>query len=312
MDTNKPKLDQMDTNETERELIGGDELDSTAEEQDASLPVEDEESEEESEEEESEEESEEEESEEDEGKDDPKKEFDLSKIKDKKIREEVRKEIEYLNDKVEKSEEFKQDYITANNAINEAFYQEPVVAEFMKDILSGMSLRASINKHFDIDDLKLEEGDPDESEVLKAKDEAKKARKQKEKMLETLQNNRIASENDAKEFAEENGLKSKQAEAFFSRVDGFLNDAYEGRLTKEFFEIINKGLNHEAKVEAAVKTAEIRLKNMKIKEQRIKKEAQKDGLPNLTGKSKMTSRGDEDHSGGLFTAIRRFEQNQIF
>ena len=62
------------------------------------------------------------------------------------------------NDKVEKSE-FNR-ITSQQTTLSTKPFQEPVVAEFMTS-LAG-SRYASINKHFDIDDLKLEEG-PDES-----------------------------------------------------------------------------------------------------------------------------------------------------
>lgn len=238
-------------------------------------------------------------------------ELDLSQIKNKDVRAAVERKIGTLTKRLEDFAEFKEEYETANSAIIEAFSQEPVVAEFMKDILQGMSLRQSINKHFDLADLEIKEGDPDEDDVKAAQKEYKEARKQREKQLKTLDDNRAESEKDAKAFVEEKGLSQAQAKSIFQKIDDHLNNIYQGRLTKDFFETFVKGLEFDQRLAAELKAVEIRMKNKKIETQRVKKESDSDGLPELTGKGKKPE-GQERRTGGLFTAIDRYTQNQTF
>lgn len=216
-----------------------------------------------------------------------------------------------LLDKLKELEEYRDQNVEANKAIIEAFEAEPVVAEIMKDIVNGLSIRQAFAKYFDPSDLEVEEGDPDEKDIKKIKEEREKSKKERDDYMKSLDENKKFSETAVNEFAKEKKMDEKAAGEFFNKVDKFLVEAYNGKLTKEFFDIMKKGFDYETEIEAARKTAEIKSRNEKIDMQKKKKKADGDGLPKIAGKGDVADKPEKPKTG-LFRAMQHYHNKNVF
>lgn len=216
-----------------------------------------------------------------------------------------------LKTKLKELEEYREKNVKANKAIIEAFEAEPVVAEILKDIVNGLTIRQAFAKYFDPSDLEVEEGDPDEEDVKKIKEERAKAKKERDDYLAKIDENRKFSEQTVKEFAKEKGLEKEAAKDFYKKVDDFLIDIYDGKLTKEFFTAMKKAFDFDAEIEAAKKAAEVKARNEKIEIKKQKKAAEKDGLPDLSKKSDVIEK-EEKPKSGFFKAMDHYHKRTIF
>lgn len=216
-----------------------------------------------------------------------------------------------LLDKLKELEEYRDQNVEANKAIIEAFEAEPVVAEIMKDIVSGLSIRQAFAKYFDPSDLEVEEGDPDEKEIKKIKEEREKAKKERDDYMKSLEENKKFSETAVNEFAKEKKMDEKAAGEFFNKVDKFLVEAYNGKLTKEFFDIMKKGFDYETEIEVARKATEIKSRNEKIDMQKKKKKTDGDGLPKIAGKGDVADKPEKPKTG-LFRAMQHYHNKNVF
>lgn len=214
--------------------------------------------------------------------------------------------------KIKELEDYREETKKANKAIVEAFQAEPVVAEMMKDIVQGLTIRQAINKYFDPTDLTVEEGDPDEEEIKKVVVERKKAEKEREDYFKAIDDNKKVSEKSVNEFVKEHELKEEEAAEFFNKVDKFLIDAYNGKLTKELFTIIKKGLEFDEKVEIERKAAEIKARNEKIEIEKEKRKTDGDGLPKITKKSEVKEEPPKPKPTGFLKALGDYEKRNIF
>jgi hypothetical protein len=218
--------------------------------------------------------------------------------------EEYTSKIKELEQKQEKTKE-------ANKAIIEAFEAEPVVAEIMKDIVQGLTIRQAFNKYFDPSDLTVEDGDPDEEDIKKLVKEREKAKKEREDYFKTLDENKKQSEDAVNKFVAEYKLNETDAADFFNKVDKHLMDAYNGKLTKEFFDLMKKGFEYDQKIEAERKAAEIKARNEKIEIEKDKKKTDGDGLPKPAAKTEPKEPKVVKKTG-FMGALERYEKSQTF
>ena len=175
----------------------------------------------------------------------------------------------------------------ASVALKQLFDREPAVAEAIRmAIEEGKSFRVALLATHNIEDLIPTENDADYEEYQKVMEENAKKAKQMEEFEAKLHQNLNESAENIKKFFEERKMDEKQQAEFMNFVDKFLQDAYSGKITKEYLDAMHKSMMFEQEVQKAEKKGEIKGLNKKIVVQKATKKENGDGLPNLEVKSK--------------------------
>lgn len=199
-------------------------------------------------------------------------------------------------------------YYKENEAKNEEFINfladNPEWREAIVYGMKGVPLRAVIARMYDPEDLVAEDGDPDFEQVQASREERKAKRAEAEAFQAELQANIEASQEEIKAFAEENGMDEESSVSFLGNVTQVLEDAYKGKITKDFLARMYTAENHEKEVAAAAENGVIEGKNAKIDEMKaIERESKAgDSLPSIASVSAVpvTPAKKEPTIGGKF------------
>ncbi len=208
--------------------------------------------------------------------------------------------------KIGELDNYKQENEAANQQIIDAVESEPVLGAVISDVIKGMTFRAAIARHFDPEDLAGEHGDPDFESIETNRQERLSKKSENETFLQELQQNIQASQEEIKGFAEDNGMTEEDAASFLTNVTSVLEDAYKGKITKDFLARMYTAENHEKEVAAAAENGVIEGKNMAIDEKKELNSSAKagDGLPQITaGANKQAPEAPKSKTiGGRFLA----------
>jgi len=177
-------------------------------------------------------------------------------------------------------EQYRNNNMEANRALMEIFNAEPAVAEVLKDMIEGASLREALARHFSPEELTPAEGDPDREGWKKNSETRAKRLEGNELANKTKAENDEFSSKEIKEFATETGLEPDKAEEFLSKVGEALDEVYAGKISKSFLTSMWKAFNHEDDVKNAAETARITGRNEKIVTEKETK-PKGDGMPIL-------------------------------
>lgn len=184
---------------------------------------------------------------------------------------------EYLNE----LEDYKERGSLANQKLIAAFESDPSVGEILKDYVNGASFRSAIARHLSPEDLIPQEGDADYDQWAKNKKEREELFQKRKRQEEERGKNIEESRKVINEFAQKNKLDDKAINEFLEKVDNIINSVYEGRITHEFLDFMNKALNFEKEMAKAIEEERIKLNNQKILVQKEGQVKTGDGLPNL-------------------------------
>lgn len=224
----------------------------------------------------------------------------------------VKKSVKSLAVELKQAKEYREENIKANKAILEVFDSEPLTAEIMKDILSGLDLKQAMAKNFHKEEILAAFEDVENSTDAKVKASLKdrlKAKKENEALIKSIEENRIESAAEQKAFLEESALPEKEAKELFSKIDTYLHDAFMGKISKDFYVMMQKAIQHGKDVETARNQGEIKARNEKIE---VKKQQKKDdGLPKLTVKKEIVE-PPKPVRKGMMAAIDSWERGQLF
>lgn len=168
-----------------------------------------------------------------------------------------------------------------NKKILDVFDAEPGVVDIIKDMSQGATFMEALAKNFDTENLKPLEGDPDYDRWNKALAERDNKRKEQDKRAKEFDDNTNLTSKELRSFVEEVGMDETKFTDYANKVDAILSDAYKGKIGKDFFHLMYKGLNFDKAVATAQAQGEIKGKNEKIKAVMQKEETTGDGLPNL-------------------------------
>lgn len=207
---------------------------------------------------------------------------------------------------------YKDANIAANKAILEAFQAEPVTVEILKDILKGYDIKQALTKHFDKDELvaAYEVGEEKtDTELELSKKERLAAKKEHDEFMAALENNRQESAKHQKAFFDEVQMPKEDRVKFLGQIDQYLNDVYQGKISKDFYYMMMKAFDYEKAVTDARKQGEIKARNEKIELEKEKKKG--DGLPSVTNKNQIPEQKPKKLVGA-FAAIKQWEKSQIF
>ncbi len=157
--------------------------------------------------------------------------------------------------------------------------EHPEYGGMVTDMMEGRNFIESFLGRFSKDDIMAAYDDPEvakkladaQADYLKGQEDSKKL---KEEGDANIQN----SINELNVYCEENGIDEQGATELWGKALDFAGNALKGIFTKELFDLVNKGMNHDQDVEEARQEGEIAGHNAKVQTQ-LAKGAGPQGLP---------------------------------
>jgi len=186
---------------------------------------------------------------------------------------------EYLSD----LESYKDRGVTANQKLINLFEASPEVAEVVRDMIAGATLREALARHISPEDLSPVEGDPDYEGWEKNKNDRVKKAEDRRKFEQEYSENLEFSSQAIKEFAKENDMTEEAASDFLGKFDNILADIYRGKIGKETLALIKRAMDYDSAVEKAKEDGKIVGRNEKIVVKKKEDKKEGDGLPKVTG-----------------------------
>ncbi len=170
-------------------------------------------------------------------------------------------------------------YIENDEKLKKILRMNPGLIKAIQMMYEGASWEEAVARNVDLSAIPVE-GDPDYG---KWSEQAKAREEDYNKSVDfdnQLAKNREISQQNLKEFAEENGMSDEQAMQFITdHVSPLLDMIATLNFTKEFLTMIHKAVNHESKVAEARDEGMIEGKNAKIEEEIMTPPPAGDGLP---------------------------------
>lgn len=157
--------------------------------------------------------------------------------------------------------------------------EHPEYGGMVADMMEGRNFVESFLGRFSKDDILAAYDDPEmakkladaQADWLKKQDDSKKLQEEGDANIQ----NSIGELN---AYSQENGLDEAAATELWGKALDFAGDALKGIFTKEFFDFLNKGMNHDSDVAAAREEGEIAGHNAKVQTQ-LAKGAGPEGIP---------------------------------
>lgn len=164
----------------------------------------------------------------------------------------------------------------ANLSIQEVMEEYPEVGDFVSDLMKGIDIRVALQRHFDMDDFSVEEGEEVEADYNKAIEERRARRKEAEERIATRNAN---WEESTKLFDEMAEWDAEKEEEFGKWLGASLNDIAMGKITRDLMTKLRHAFIFEEAVADAHKDGEIKGRNSEIEAKRIKKAEKVDNMP---------------------------------
>jgi hypothetical protein len=176
----------------------------------------------------------------------------------------------------------------------------PEFGDFILGLRKGYTPQQAMAMYFDVENLTPPEGAEDEEAVKKAKEERrKKVEGEKSRLAKIPENQKLTSKNFS-EVVKDLKLSDEDQKSIVSNFENILNDAKDGVISKDHWEMLANGLKHEAVLsekekekETAVEDARVKGRNEQIEKKRASKETG-DGLPKLSSTGSMPGGTEED------------------
>ena len=157
--------------------------------------------------------------------------------------------------------------------------EHPEYGGMVADMMEGRNFIESFLGRFSKDDIMAAYDDPEvakkladaQADYLKGLEDSKKLREEGDANIQN-------SINELNAYCEENGIDEQGATELWGKALDFAGNALKGIFTKELFDLVNKGMNHDQDVEEARQEGEIAGHNAKVQTQ-LAKGAGPQGLP---------------------------------
>lgn len=163
------------------------------------------------------------------------------------------------------------------------FSSDPRSAQFLTEWAKGGDPVVLLMRNFG-DDFRAALDDPENIEKFtEARGEYIKRQAKERDLKDQAEKNLAVSLDALDSVISEDGYSEEQADQAFELLNNIVNDAIVEKVSKETWRMIFKALNYERDVEDAAHTAEVRGRNTKIDETRLKRTTPANLPPNPTG-----------------------------
>lgn len=200
-------------------------------------------------------------------------------------------------------------YDAANLNLKAMMESEPKLAKILADMSQGAKFEEVLPRYIDVANLTPAEGDDNyaawEGNNKKRMDDYNSS----EKRRGTVKANKSRSEKVISDWYDKKGMDDEGKKGFGTYVADLLDKAYSGDITPKFLDKMFNSMNYDGDVASAAEVGNIKGKNEKIVEGKMKEEAKQkgDGMPNIDGGStKEVKEKAPDNSDGITRNLRNF------
>lgn len=214
--------------------------------------------------------------------------------------------------KIEENEKYVADSRAANARLLEVFDANMELSEIVRDVADGVPFLVALAKQVDPATLMLKEGDEGYEQFKKANEDRLQRVADEKKARKEYENNLTNSFKSFDEFVTEKKMDDEQGKFFVDQVNKVLHGLVTGNVSKEFLEVIYKGVNYDKDIKAETEIAEIRGKNAKIQEEVSKTKG--DGVPEVKRQSEpvLKPKEPERKKTSIDRAVEEHERRDVF
>lgn len=175
-----------------------------------------------------------------------------------------------LNEDYDENEKSLEQYRKNEKALSDLFTSDPRSAAFLSGWKNGGDPVVMMIERFG-DDFREALDDPEKVEKIKEAQKEYLGRIANEKKLdEEFEDNLKKSLKDLEKYAKDNGLSEDQVEGMYKKLSGVAGDYVSGIITSDTWDMIRKAMNHDEDVAVAAQEAEVKAKNAKIGEAKLR------------------------------------------
>lgn len=214
--------------------------------------------------------------------------------------------MEYLNHTKAKLS----DNEAANEAIAEILFDYPEFAEIIEDMKNGVPVRVALARHFDPDDMTINDDEQDADKYKEAVANRKKRKADADARIKEREANLELSEKEFDDFMEQCGWDDEKTENFAGWIQEFINDFARGLIKKPVLLKLKQAYEYEEAVEEARQDGEIEGRNSKIEAERVRKSQSTDGLPKGGGAASATT-GEQTPKPRKIIDIDALKENNL-
>lgn len=183
-------------------------------------------------------------------------------------------------------------YKSDERTFSDMFSADPRSAQFLADWKNGTDPMIAFVRRFGTE-LKDAIDDPERQEELAKANADYLERISKSKQLEEeyAANIDVTNQN-IEEWQAEKGIDDEKVNEVIAAWLSTINDGIKGALSKDTLDMFYKAINHDSDVASAEHVAEVRGRNAKINENKMRR-SQGDGMPTLGGANTKASGGNK-------------------
>ena len=195
--------------------------------------------------------------------------------------------------------------------LNDFFDKNPKMAAVLSDVEQNVPFPAAMKRYYSDEELSMNEGDEGWDAYLQAEEDYRKGVEDRKGKMKSFEDNIAASEATIKAYAEKEGLDEEQIQARLEKLQGYMNEMSEGKISEDFLNVLAKGIDYDADVEGAADAGYKKGKNEKIETEMANLEG--DGLPELSKAQSQVSQPKKDSTAERFKNMSsKIESNNIY
>ena len=202
-------------------------------------------------------------------------------IPDGKYDEDEQEYFRRAGELLDKSEAGSKKYEEMTQKLMRRYEEDPEEVAILLDYMDGTPLIDAIVKHKGEEALTMKEGMEGWDSYQNAVKTRKADRENYMKMMDEIDGNMKASQDEFAAWAEEIGLDDVQKEEVWKAMQGDLDNMSRGKFTKDIYNRYRSALNHDRDVDGAYEQGKADGTNQQIEAKR--KEMKGSGLPNGNG-----------------------------
>jgi len=213
-------------------------------------------------------------------------------IPDGKYDEDEQEYFRRAGELLDKSEAGSKKYEEMTQKLMRRYEEDPEEVAILLDYMDGTPLIDAIVKHKGEEALTMKEGMEGWDSYQEAVKTRKADRENYMKMMDEIDGNMKASQNEFDAWAEEIGLDDTQKEEVWKAMQGDLDNMSRGKFTKDIYNRYRSALNHDRDVTGAYEQGKADGTNQQIEAKR--KEMKGSGLPNGNGGGASKEKEDKE------------------
>lgn len=237
-----------------------------------------------------------------------------SRLKERYPEEDFSDEMSYYSKEMEDYDALDkryQDIADREVLLNDFFDKNPKMAAVLSDVEQNIPFPAAMKRYYSDEELSMNEGDEGWDAYLQAEEDYRKSMEDRKGKLKSFEDELASSEKVIKAYAEKEGLSEEQIQNRLEKLQAYMTDMSEGRITEDFLNVLAKGIDYDEDIEGAADAAYKKGKNEKIETEMANLEG--DGLPELSKGQSQISQPKKDATASRFRDMAsKIDSNNIY